>query len=69
MLVLTRKLNEEIQIGGGITLRIVEIGRNKVRLGIDAPPSTPIVRGEIADRDPEEVRTTIPLAQYLAKAS
>ena len=47
MLVLTRKLNEEIVIGGDITIRVVAIDRGKTRLAIVAPREIPIWRKEI----------------------
>ncbi len=50
MLVLTRKLGEEILIDGNITIRVVDCGRNRVRLAIDAPPSVRILREELAKR-------------------
>ncbi len=58
MLVLTRKLSEAIQIGGGIDAGGVEIvvlkmQGNRVRLGIRAPASTTIRRNEGA-RPPVE---------------
>ncbi len=48
MLILTRKLGESITIGdGSITVSVMEIKGRQVRLGIDAPPNTPIHREEI----------------------
>lgn len=47
MLVLTRRLGEEIIIGDDITLVVVEIDRNKVKLGLKAPPGVQIWRKEI----------------------
>ena len=49
MLVLTRKLNEEIVIDNDIVVKIVEIRGDKVRLGISAPSTVPIHRKEIQD--------------------
>jgi len=49
MLVLSRKLNEEIVIGGIIVVKVVEIRGDRVRLGIEAPPATPIHRSEVYD--------------------
>lgn len=47
MLVLSRKKNEWIDIGGGIAICIVEIRGDKVRLGIEAPKETPVHRREV----------------------
>ena len=47
MLVLTRKPGEKIHIGSGITITVVEINGNKIRLGIDAPEDVPIFRAEL----------------------
>jgi len=47
MLVLSRKLNEKIVIDGGITITVVKIDRNQVRIGIEAPGHVPIYREEI----------------------
>lgn len=48
MLVLTRKTNQVIQIGDNITITVVEIRGDKVRLGIQAPRGVPVDRIEIA---------------------
>ena len=50
MLVLTRHKNESIQIGGGITIVVVDIRGDRVRLGIEAPRDTSIHRGELRPR-------------------
>lgn len=50
MLVLTRKMNEEIVIAGDIRLKVLEITGNRVRLGICAPNQVPVMRGELLAR-------------------
>lgn len=50
MLVLTRKLNEEVVIAGNIRLKVLEISGNRVRLGISAPNHVPVIRGELMAR-------------------
>lgn len=55
MLVLSRKTGERILIGDQITLTVVRIGPNNVRIGIEAPREMNIVREEIVvdtRRDP-----------------
>jgi len=47
MLVLSRKKNESIVINNDITIVIVEIRGDKVRLGIEAPKEVPVHRREV----------------------
>lgn len=49
MLVLSRKVNESIVINNDITVVIVEIRGNTVRLGIEAPTEVPVHRREVYD--------------------
>ena len=52
MLVLTRKPQEKIRIGDGITITVIKTKGKGVRLGIEAPADVPVLRGElIAARD------------------
>lgn len=57
MLVLTRRVDESIKIGPGITITVVRIGPGSVRLGITAPKDTTILRKElVASSTQEECR-------------
>lgn len=47
MLILTRKSGEAIRIGDAITLRIIEVRGNQVRLGVEAPKCISVHREEI----------------------
>ncbi len=49
MLVLSRKKNESIVINSDITITVVEIRGDKVRLGLDAPKEIPVHRREVYD--------------------
>lgn len=51
MLVLTRRVDEVIEIGPDIRVMVVRIRGDEVRLGIEAPKDVEIVRAEIRDRD------------------
>lgn len=54
MLVLTRKVDESITVGNHITVTVLEIKGNQVRLGIKAPKNTPVHRTEIFNKIVEE---------------
>lgn len=54
MLVLTRKVDEKINIGDDIILTVLEIGRTSVKLGIDAPKRVSIFREELYEKIKEE---------------
>jgi carbon storage regulator len=47
MLVLTRRIGEEIVIADNIRVRVLAVRGNHIRLGITAPPSVPVVRQEL----------------------
>lgn len=47
MLVFTRKRDEAIMIGDGIEIRVLRVGREGVRLGVQAPANVAVHRLEI----------------------
>lgn len=54
MLVLSRKKTQSIRIGDNITVTVVEVRGEKVRLGIEAPRDVPVHRREVADAVAQE---------------
>lgn len=55
MLVLSRRAKEKIVFPSlGITVSVERIESNRVRLGIDAPPEIPVLRGELIESDTEK---------------
>jgi len=50
MLVLARKIGQEIVIDGNIRIMVTAVRGGKVRLGIVAPPSVPVDRNEVHER-------------------
>ncbi|MEJ2635658.1 MAG: carbon storage regulator CsrA [Calditrichia bacterium] len=59
MLVLTRKLGENIVIGDNISIKVINIDNNKVQLGIQAPASLTIYRLELIDRVREQNQSAV----------
>lgn len=50
MPILTRRIGEAIHIGDDIQLRVLDVKRHQVRLGVSAPTTTAVHRGEIYRR-------------------
>lgn len=60
MLVLTRKAKEEIRIGNDITVTIVRVKGQSVRIGINAPSHVHIMRSELGNKKDESEKTELP---------
>lgn len=50
MLILTRRTDEALKIGDQVTITVLEIRGNQVRLGVDAPRHVTVHRQEIYER-------------------
>jgi carbon storage regulator len=55
MLVLTRRENERIIIDGRITITVVRVQGDRIRIGIEAPQEVPIMREELLAKVAEAV--------------
>jgi carbon storage regulator len=60
MLVLSRKKNESLVINDDITIVVVEIRGDKVRLGVEAPKETPVHRNEVYEAIRRNMRSNDP---------
>jgi carbon storage regulator len=56
MLILTRRVGEVLRIGEDVSVTVLGVKGNQVRLGIDAPKNVAVHREEIFHRIAEEVR-------------
>jgi carbon storage regulator len=50
MLILTRRVGETVMVGDEITITVLQVHGNQVRLGINAPRSVAVHREEIYER-------------------
>jgi carbon storage regulator len=53
MLILTRRVNESLLIGDDVTVTILGVKGNQVRIGVDAPRDVSVQREELANRNEE----------------
>lgn len=51
MLVITRKNGEGLLIGENVRVTVVETSKDRVKIGIDAPPDVKIIRNELFDTE------------------
>jgi carbon storage regulator len=67
MLVLSRKMNETIEVPGiNMVIRIVRISGDRVRIGIEAPAEILILRGELDENTLENVNMRSILEENVA---
>jgi carbon storage regulator CsrA len=53
MLVLSRKVEQQIQIGEGVVITILQVKGNQVRIGIEAPRDVRVIRAELEPKNEE----------------
>ena len=62
MLILTRRVGEKLIIGEDVTVTILSLKGNQIRIGIDAPRSVKVHREEVYERIRKE-RETLSVVQ------
>jgi carbon storage regulator len=72
MLILTRRVGETVMIGDDVTITVLGVKGNQVRVGINAPKHVAVHREEIYERikreqqpEPEELAEKPKAAQYV----
>ena len=69
MLILSRKVDQKIKIGDDITLSIIEIRGDQVKIGVEAPKSVKVFRQEVLEAIQSEniAAATQPSAEQLQR--
>lgn len=71
MLVLTRRLGEGLVVGQNINLKVLEIHKNQIKIGIEAPPDVRIYRDEVYEEIKKQnlkaTQTVISNVKYAAE--
>ena len=59
MLVITRKTGEGLRIGENVRVTVVEITKDRVKLGIEAPSDVRIIRNELFDTEKFNIQAAV----------
>ena len=63
MLILTRKIDQSIIIDGNITIMVLGVERDRVKLGIAAPANVTVLREELFDEKTQDNPSELPKRQ------
>jgi carbon storage regulator len=58
MLILTRRVNESLMVGDDVTVTVLSVSGNQVRIGVNAPRHVPVHREEIYEKIKHEESST-----------
>ena len=70
MLILTRRVGETLMIGDNVSVTVLRVKGNQVRLGVNAPKDVSVHREEIFERIQNEVdESSIETAEKISRSS
>lgn len=59
MLILSRKIDEKIKIGNDITITLIDVHSDQVKIGIEAPKNVKVFRQEVFDAIQKENKAAV----------
>ena len=62
MLILTRRINEALVIGDNVTVTVLGVKGNQVRIGVDAPKDVSVHREELASKADANEQSSVELS-------
>ena len=62
MLILTRRINEALVIGDNVTVTVLGVKGNQVRIGVDAPKGVSVQREELARKGGANEQSSVELS-------
>ncbi len=63
MLILSRKIDEKIKIGNEITLTIIEVKGDQVKVGVEAPKNVKVFRQEVFEAIQKENKAAVDISE------
>ena len=63
MLILSRKIDEKIKIGNDITITLIDVHGDQVKIGVEAPKDVKVFRQEVFDAIQNENRAAVVVGQ------
>ena len=69
MLILSRKVDEKIKIGEDITITLIEVGGDQVKIGVEAPKNVKVFRQEVFEAIQQENKEACATSETLEALS
>ena len=63
MLILSRKIDEKIKIGNDITITLIDVHGDQVKIGVEAPKDVKVFRQEVFDAIQNENKAAVAASQ------
>ena len=67
MLILSRKIDEKIKIGDEITITLIDVHGDQVKIGVEAPKSVKVFRQEVFDAIQKENKAAVAPENNMAR--